>query len=506
MQIEHLKETISKQQDEIHQTEKEVQQAHQETQKYQAQAKTSQNKHEALAMQLHNLQVVVQETKKSSQLLLDQQDELTHMARSMEEQYFQTQATNMQQQRQHSHLQQEHQALLQDKEKLQNRVKHLQNDLKAKERQIQQHWQQSVKTLEQKQVWNVQRIEALEDELQESKTLTLQALTTTQKSEATSQQLQTELATLQSTLDECQQEYKSQQEQLQAQLDESRQKCQSKEHSNQKLVAQMKQVQHQGQDFRLELQAMEQILKEQHKRRNKGGSTTSIISPATNSNTTTNQQQVLCAEKCRACQLPYALGLPQHYATISSPTNHHPNAAKTNTKTITPTTAALTKAATFRLVQSTSATTTTTTSPLYVCLHCVQAIAQPILASTSSKRKNGGKSSSRGRKRRSAPGEKIDCMKKAVPVGSGIGNSDKQAVGPIPGGDDGTNNSRKKHCFMTEAAESMVSSTTTGTGTDAAKVATNGQEASLHLSPKTRLTSAVARMVGPPSSNQVISK
>ncbi|KAL3940567.1 MAG: hypothetical protein SGBAC_004923 [Bacillariaceae sp.] len=468
-QIEKLKETVSKQQDEILQAKQELQNAQQETHKYQAQAKDSRTKREGLSMQLHSLQVVVQETKKSAQLLLDQQEELTHMSRSMEEQYIQSQATSIQQQRQHSQLQKEHQVLLQDKEKLQQQVQVLQKELKGKQREIQQHWQQSVKTLEQKQVWNIQRIESLEDELQKSRTLTLEALTTTAKSVETSKQLQTELASLQSTLEESQQETKVQQDQAKAELDENNRKCQSQYRSNQKLMAQLKQVQHQRHDFRLELQVMEQLLQDQRKSAKQQRGSTSVasaISPTTTTKTTTstynnsnNNHQVLCAHKCNACQLPnLGGGLPHHSTTnpkamIISPTAN--TAAAKNAK--------------IRIVQS--------TPPLYVCLHCIQAIAQPILANspTSSKTKKTGKSN--GRKRRSTSGDEASdrASKKAAPD-SGSG----------------------KEAAVIDNPTSLSSADATSQSNSKSTAGVN-KTSDLEAAPliKTRLTSAVARMVGP---------
>lgn len=425
--IEQLKQEISKHQDEIEKSKLEVQKAHQEVQKYQAQAKESRNKQEALAMQLQNLQVVVQETKKSSQLLLDQQDEITQMARTMEEHYIQSQATSIQERRQYSQLQQEHKILLQDKEKLQQQVQSLQKELKAKDDEIQQHWQQSVKTLQQKQTWNIQRIESLEQELQESKTLTLQALTTTAQSESTSQQLQTELASLQSTIDENNQEAQTKQDQAQLQLQESHQKYQAQQQTNQKLVAQLKQVQHQCQDFRLELFAMEQLLQEQRTRAN--------IAPAAHGN---HQEHVLCAHKCRSLNLTP----PTHRTnTAITPTTHHKGSGTTTIRIVPP------------------------SRPLYVCLHCVQAIAQPMLTTTTRQ-----KSSNRSKRRSDS---KDDSTKKVAPESTG----NNEAPDPKD-----TSSRQTEPVLAAKPTDGLDTTKTTP-------------------SPKTRLTSAVARMVGPPASS-----
>jgi hypothetical protein len=155
-------------------------------------ADAAESKSLALVTKVEALELVVAETKRASQLLLEEQQQVTQGAQGMEMQFMQVQTdlarSNAAQQK-----------MQQDKRKLERRLAQLQDNLQEATRDLEQekskrlHWKRQTEELQAKETIQQERMNRLEQELQESKTLLVDATSAAAETKLAKQEVQAAL-------------------------------------------------------------------------------------------------------------------------------------------------------------------------------------------------------------------------------------------------------------------------------------------------------------------------
>jgi len=149
-----------------------------------------------LATQLQALQMVIDETKRASHVLLEEQDEITQKAQSVEQQYVQSQAELARANTQRKKLQQQNLELTQATKSLEGNIQELKTRLDHQRAETKQ-WKQSCDELQAMEDSQQQRMHRLEQELQQAQTLLVDATATAAETEATTTQLKDSMEKLQ---------------------------------------------------------------------------------------------------------------------------------------------------------------------------------------------------------------------------------------------------------------------------------------------------------------------
>ena len=149
-----------------------------------------------LATQLQALQQVVEETKRASHLLLEEQDEISQKAQAVEQQYVQTQAELARANAQREKIQQENVELGKKTKSLESTIRQLTSELDHKNAEV-KHLQQSRSELQSAEDSQHERLERVEKELQQTRALLVDATETAAETEATTVDLKNGMEKLQ---------------------------------------------------------------------------------------------------------------------------------------------------------------------------------------------------------------------------------------------------------------------------------------------------------------------
>jgi hypothetical protein len=179
-----------------------------------AKARTEVDEAEAAAITLEShleaLQVVVQETKRASQLLLREHEEITQRAQTMEQKYVQAQADLVRSNSQRQKLQRDDEELIQSKRSLEIQIHDLKTHMDVEEMEG-KRWEQSCSELQQSEKMSQARIERLEEDLQCSSNLLVEATATAAETESTSTELKHSLEKMQQNIESLHKELETKQ-------------------------------------------------------------------------------------------------------------------------------------------------------------------------------------------------------------------------------------------------------------------------------------------------------
>ena len=153
-----------------------------------------------LESQLEALQVVVQETKLASQLLLSEQEEVTQKAQSVEQKYVEAQAELARSNAQKQKLQQSNEELMHSKQNLELQLQELLTKLENEEMET-KRWKMSYQDLEGIEKTQQESIRRLEDDVEQANTLLVEATSTAAETESTSLDLKNNLEKMQQTVE-----------------------------------------------------------------------------------------------------------------------------------------------------------------------------------------------------------------------------------------------------------------------------------------------------------------
>eukprot|EP00980_Cylindrotheca_fusiformis_P023085 scaffold10099_cov149-Cylindrotheca_fusiformis.AAC.4 len=169
-----------------------------------AKARTEADEAEAATMtlesQLEALQLVVQETKRASQVLLREHEEITQRTQTVEQKYVQAQADLVRSNAQRQKLQRANENLARDKQLLETQMHDLKTNMELQDMDS-QRWQQTCSDLQHSEKMSQACIERLEGDLQHANNLLVEATAATAEKESTSIELRQSLVKMQQTVE-----------------------------------------------------------------------------------------------------------------------------------------------------------------------------------------------------------------------------------------------------------------------------------------------------------------
>lgn len=143
-------------------------------------------------MKVDALETVVQETKRASQQLLEEQDQVHQSAQDMEAKFIQSQADLARSNASKQKMQQEHRSMKSQLDQLFQRLSDATHDLEQ-EREAKEQWKRQAQELQATDKLRQERLDHLEKELQESKTLLMEATAAASESQQATQKIQSSL-------------------------------------------------------------------------------------------------------------------------------------------------------------------------------------------------------------------------------------------------------------------------------------------------------------------------
>lgn len=225
-----------------------------------AKARTEADEAEATAItlesQLEALQVVVQETKRASQLLLREHEEITQRTQTMEQTYVQAQADLARSKTQRQKLQLHNEELVREKQCLEAQIHELKSNMTLEEMDG-QRWKQSCSELQQSEKMRQARIERLEEDLQHSSNLLVEATAVAVETESTSTELKHSLEKMQQTVETLHKDLETKQKNQRDFKDRSQMMLAKAQQENQTLKAQIENEMENTKQLTLEKQAQE---------------------------------------------------------------------------------------------------------------------------------------------------------------------------------------------------------------------------------------------------------
>lgn len=190
-----------------------LQLASQNAAKARVEADTAEATAATLASQLQALQIVIEETKRASKVLLEEQNDVEQKAQSVEQKYIQTQAELARVNLQRKKLQRRNLELTENAVAAENQIRDLKLHLDHQKEET-KHMEHSCVELESMEACRRQRVEQLEVELHQTQTLLVDATSTAAETESASNELKHAIEKVQLANQQLHKQLEEQQSQL----------------------------------------------------------------------------------------------------------------------------------------------------------------------------------------------------------------------------------------------------------------------------------------------------